>query len=129
MIRLRAVSGFTKAALGASLLTFAVACDEEGKTVPARCVEGVDQPIFDIKTQVDAGAPPDYSAIPDHDSPTGGAHDRPCITNTGYAVSPRDETAADGGTGAGGTGAGGTVNGGADSGGAPAGSDAGAGGS
>jgi hypothetical protein len=110
MIRLRAVSDFAKAALGASLLTLAVACDEEGKTVPARCVEGVDQPIFDIKTQVDAGAPPDYSAIPDHDSP--------CVTNTGHAVSPSGET-----------GAGGTAFGGTDSGGAPAGgSDAGAGG-
>jgi hypothetical protein len=107
MIRLRAVSGFTKAAVGASLLTFAVACDEEGKTVPSRCVEGVDQPIFDIKTQVDAGAPPDYSAIPDHDSP--------CVTNTGYAVSPSGDTAE-----------GGTMSGG----GAPAGgTDAGAGGS
>jgi hypothetical protein len=96
MIRLRAVSGFAKAALGASLLTGLVACDEEGKTVPARCVEGVDQPIFDIKTQVDAGAPPDYSAIPDHDSP--------CITNTGHAVSPSGGAPADGsGAGAGGS--------------------------
>jgi hypothetical protein len=118
MIRIRAVSGFTKAALGASLLTLlAVACDEEGKTVPARCVEGVDQPIFDIKTEVDAGAPPDYSAIPDHDSP--------CVTNTGHAISP----VPSGGTATGGTSSGGTSAGGTD-GGAPAGgSDAGAGGS
>jgi hypothetical protein len=114
MIRLRAVSRFATAAIGVALLTLAVACDEEGKTVPARCVEGVEQPIFDIKTRVDAGAPPDYSAIPDHDSP--------CITNTGHAVSPSSEVST------GGTGAGGTVSN--DSGGVAAGgSDAGAGGS
>ena len=130
MIRPRAVSGLAKAAFCASLLTlFAVACDEEGKTVPARCVEGVDQPIFDIKTHVDAGAPADYSAIPDHDSP--------CITNTGHAISPVAQSGgsasggtATGGTSSGGTSAGGSVTGGADSGGAPAGgADAGAGGS
>jgi hypothetical protein len=132
MIRIRAVSGFTKAALGASLLTLlAVACDEEGKTVPARCVEGVDQPIFDIKTVVDGGGPPDYSAIPDHDFPVGGTSNRPCITNTGHAISPvPSESAGSGGTATGGTSNGGANAGGTDGGGAPAGgSDAGAGGS
>ena len=117
MIRLRAASGFAKAALGVSLLTLlAVACDEEGKTVPARCVEGVDQPIFDIKTVVDAGAPPDYSAIPDHESP--------CITNTGHAISPVPSD----GTGSGGNRPDGGVNGGGASAGASD-ANAGAGGS
>lgn len=121
MNRLRAASGFSKAALGASLLTLAVACGEDGMTVPAGCVEGVDQPIFDIKTPAEGGAAPDYSAIPAHDYPY---PERCSLNNTGHAVSPSGEP-TDGGTSAGGT-----VNGGADGGGAAAGgSDAGAGGS
>jgi hypothetical protein len=134
MIRLRAVSGLAKAALGASLFTLlVVACDEDGKTVPAKCVDTANQPIFDISTN-NAGGPPDYSTIP--------AHDNPCITNTGHAISPvyglggTSEAGADsggttaGGTTNGGTNAGGTDSAGADSGGAPpSGADAGAGGS
>jgi hypothetical protein len=106
MIRPRAVSNWANVALGSTLLILTgVACDEDGKTVPAKCVEEADQPIFDIST---AGAPADYSDIPPHDNP--------CITNTGHAISP-DPNAGGPPPGRGG----------ADSGGAP-GSDAGAGG-
>lgn len=141
MSRPRAVSSLAKVAFGAAFLTlFAVACDEDGKTVPSKCVDTAEQPIFDIKTQVPpAGALADYGAIP--------SHDNPCITNTGHAISPvyggssNEATAgtSSGGTGSGGTGGGGTggggtsagsaVSGGTDSGGAPAGgADSGAGG-
>jgi hypothetical protein len=66
-----------KAALGALLLglvTGALACEEDGKTAPARCADPA-LPIFDIQA---AGVPSDDNA------------QYPCVTPVGHAINSSD---------------------------------------
>lgn len=111
------------AVLSASLLALgAAACDEDGKTTPARCADPP-LPLYDIQH---AGAPGDDNArYNDADQP-------PCVTEVGHAISKPTEVAgsssggkASGGTSGGGTGGSGGL-GGTATGGSP--DDAGAGG-
>jgi hypothetical protein len=127
MSRYRPFPNRACAVLGALLLASGVAaCDEDGKTAPARCADPP-LPIFDIQN---AGAPADDNARYNDDDAL------PCVTEVGHGVGKPIEVAgsATGGTSTAGTGGvGGTLPsaGGAPadagSGGAPA--DAGAGGS
>jgi hypothetical protein len=76
MSRHRTHTGRAAAAFGALLLLgTSLACEEDGKTVPARCAE---PPIFDIQT---AGAPADDNAH------LNGKGDEPCFTEVGHAIS------------------------------------------
>jgi hypothetical protein len=78
MSRYRAFLPRARAALGALLLiSSAAACDEDGKTAPARCADPP-LPIFDIQH---AGAPADDNArYNDADA-------LPCVTEVGHGIS------------------------------------------
>jgi hypothetical protein len=114
MSRRRCIPARTKAAFALLLLAFASsvsACDEDGKTAPARCLDPT-LPIFDIQA---AGAPADDNAR------------YPCVTEVGHATSPTTtpttDTAGSAGkaatSSAGKGGSGDTVTAGAGAGGAP----------
>ena len=89
MSRLRFNPVWVKAALGALLLALAAgasACDEDGKSAPAACLDPA-LPIYDIQ---DAGAP---------------TVNNPCVTPIGHSVSFIGEpTTSTGGTTSGGSG-------------------------
>jgi hypothetical protein len=92
MSRHRSFPNRARVVLGALLLASGVtACDEDGKTTPARCSE---LPIFDIQN---AGAPADDNARYND------AEGLPCVTEVGHAISKPAELAAAGGTSAAGT--------------------------
>jgi hypothetical protein len=124
MKRFGTFSGRAAAVFGVlAVVATAVACEEDGKTVPERCV---DLPLFDIQA---AGAPADDNA-----SLVGSDAENPCVTKVGHAVSSfgngsAGEAPSSGGTGGSGTGGtggtAGTSGTGSGSGGSP---DAGAGG-
>ena len=103
------------AVLSASLLALgAAACDEDGKTTPARCADPP-LPLYDIQH---AGAPADDNARYND------ADELPCVTEVGHAISKPVEVA--GGSSGGNASGGSTGLGGKASGGSP--DDAGAGG-
>jgi hypothetical protein len=88
-MRKRAFPNRARAALGALLLALgAAACDEDGKTAPARCADPP-LPIFDIQA---AGAPADDNArFNDED-------ELPCVTEVGHAISGPAVVAGTGGS-------------------------------
>lgn len=121
MKRIGSHSARAAAALGVlGLVVTVVACEEDGKTVPERCVE---LPLFDIQS---AGAPADDNAHLEGNDP-----EKPCVTKVGHAVSSfgdgtAGEAPSSGGSGGSGGSAGSGGNAGTSgSGGSP---DAGAGG-
>lgn len=107
MSRMRSLLGRFAAALALCALTGVAACDDDGRTAPARCLDPA-LPLFD---PAHAGAPADDN------------EQYPCVTPVGHAVSyvgdPPSSTAGTssvspgaGGAGAGSGGAGGEGGGG-----------------
>lgn len=112
MSRMRSLLGRLAAALALGALTGVAACDDDGMTAPARCLDPA-LPLFD---PAHAGAPAD-----DNRRYVGPDGDHPCITVVGHSVSyvgdPPGSAAGASGVnpgagGAGGAGAGGEGGGG-----------------